>query len=78
MDRRSGRTSSNGGKRSTSSRARTSQSSETRKIRTVSDETKKYKFDENELRNASTKVRKPVKNAKKVRRIIQKRIKCGQ
>ena len=47
MDRRSGRTSSNGGKRSTSSRARTSQSSETRKIRTVSDETKKYKFDEN-------------------------------
>ena len=65
MDRRSGRTSSNGGKRSTSSRARTSQSSETRKIRTVSDETKKYKFDENELRNASTKVRKPVKNGKK-------------
>ena len=65
MDRRSGRTSSNGGKRSTSSRARTSKSSETRKIRTVSDETKKYKFDENELRNASTKVRKPVKNGKK-------------
>ncbi len=65
MDRRSERTSSNGGKRSTNSRARTSQSSETRKIRTVSDETKKYKFDENELKNASTKVRKPIKNGKK-------------
>lgn len=72
MDKRSGRTSSNDGKRSVNpkrpvSKSRTS--SATRKINTISDETKKYNFDEDELKNASTKVKKGtkknVKNKKK-------------
>ena len=72
MDKRSGRTSSNGRKRGINSKnlvSRNRTGSETRKINTISDETKKYNFDEDELKNASTKVKKGtkknVKNKKK-------------
>ena len=64
MDKRSGRTSSNGGKRSVNPKRpvpRNRTSSETRKINTISDETKKYNFDEDELKKASTKVKKGTK-----------------
>ena len=64
MDKRSGGTSSNGGKRSVNPKRpvpRNRTSSETRKINTISDETKKYNFDEDELKKASTKVKKGTK-----------------
>ena len=72
MDKRSGRTSSSDGKRSVNPKRQISRDrtgSGTRKINTISDETKKYNFDEDELKNASTKVKKGnkknVKNKKK-------------
>ena len=77
MDKRSGRTSSSGGKRSVNPKRpvpRSRTSSETRKINTISDETKKYNFDEDELKKASTKVKKGtkknVKNKKKNKKEI--------
>ena len=72
MDKRSGRSSSNKGKRTANgsqkknsvrsmarpSAPRKSLTQETKKISTVSDETKRYKFDEEELKDAQTKTSK--------------------
>ena len=72
MDKRSGRSSSSKGKKTANgmrkknsvrsmarpSAPRKSLTQETKKISTVSDETKRYKFDEEELKDAQTKTSK--------------------
>ena len=78
MDKRSGRTSSSDGKRSVNPKRQISRDrtgSGTRKINTISDETKKYNFDEDELKNASTKVKKGnIKNVKNKKKNKKKKL----